>query len=244
MSALYLVRQARHVVSCPPDEITWLDRGLLSGNQDLTLHRSPRCAGLRYVHHRWELFSRDRTYQVYLAPHEPRCPWITRRCGGGPARPAGGPRAALRDAAGGPGGRGLAGQRRHLGAAAADRGPGAAPGGPPRLAGEQPPTQERRCCRRPQARPGSRPPAGSGGARPRLLRPQRRRPDGDGLPLPGVHPRPARPAAGADDGGRHRLRPERRRRGLGLQEAAAGLHLGRARPPASNWPSSCSPTGC
>jgi hypothetical protein len=56
-------------VSCPPDEITWLDRGLLSANQDLTLHRAPRCAGLRYVHHRWELFSRDPTYRVYLAPH-------------------------------------------------------------------------------------------------------------------------------------------------------------------------------
>jgi hypothetical protein len=56
-------------VACPPDEITWLDRGLLSGNEDLTLHRAPRCAGLRYVHHRWELFSRDTTYRVYLAPH-------------------------------------------------------------------------------------------------------------------------------------------------------------------------------
>jgi hypothetical protein len=55
-------------VSCPPDEITWLDRGMLSGNEDLTLHRAPRCAGLRYVHHRWELFSRDTTYRVYLAP--------------------------------------------------------------------------------------------------------------------------------------------------------------------------------
>jgi hypothetical protein len=54
-------------VSCPPDEITWLDRGLLSDNKDLTLHRAPRCAGLRYVHHRWELFSRDTTYRVYLA---------------------------------------------------------------------------------------------------------------------------------------------------------------------------------
>ena len=54
---------------CPPDEITWLDRGLLSGNEDLTLHRAPRCAGLRYVNHRWELFSRDTTYRVYLAPH-------------------------------------------------------------------------------------------------------------------------------------------------------------------------------
>ena len=54
--------------SCPPDEITWLDRRLLSGNEDLTLHRAPRCAGLRYVHHRWELFSRDPTHRVYLAP--------------------------------------------------------------------------------------------------------------------------------------------------------------------------------
>jgi hypothetical protein len=54
--------------ACPPDEITWLDRGLLSGNEDLTLHRAPRCAGLRHVHHRWELFSRDTTYRVYLAP--------------------------------------------------------------------------------------------------------------------------------------------------------------------------------
>ena len=55
-------------VSCPPDEITWLDRRTLSGDEDLTLHRAPRCAGLRYVHHRWELFSRDTTYWVYLAP--------------------------------------------------------------------------------------------------------------------------------------------------------------------------------
>jgi hypothetical protein len=55
-------------VSCPPDEITWLDRSALSDNEDLTLHRAPRCAGLRHVQHRWELFSRDTTYQVYLAP--------------------------------------------------------------------------------------------------------------------------------------------------------------------------------
>jgi hypothetical protein len=53
---------------CPPDEITWLDRGLLSANEDLSLHRAPRCAGLRYVHHHWELFSRDTTYRTYLAP--------------------------------------------------------------------------------------------------------------------------------------------------------------------------------
>ena len=66
---LFLWSAARHEwVSCPPDEITWLDRRTLSGDEDLTLHRAPRCAGLRYVHHRWELFSRDTTYRVYLAP--------------------------------------------------------------------------------------------------------------------------------------------------------------------------------
>jgi hypothetical protein len=58
----------RDWLSCPPDEITWLDRKLLSAGQDPTLHRSPRCAGLRYVHYRWELFSRDTTHKVYLAP--------------------------------------------------------------------------------------------------------------------------------------------------------------------------------
>ena len=61
-------------LACPADEITWLDRGLLSGNEDLTLHRPPRCAGLRYVHHQWELFSRDTTHEVYLAPHEDETP--------------------------------------------------------------------------------------------------------------------------------------------------------------------------
>ena len=53
---------------CPPDEIAWLDRQTLSGNEDQTLHRNPRCPGFRYVHHHWELFSRDTTYRVYLAP--------------------------------------------------------------------------------------------------------------------------------------------------------------------------------
>jgi hypothetical protein len=53
---------------CPPDEIAWLDRQTLSDNADLTLHRNPRCPGFRYVHHRWELFSRDTTYRVFLAP--------------------------------------------------------------------------------------------------------------------------------------------------------------------------------
>jgi len=54
--------------SCPYEEITWLDRALVSGNEDLTLHRAPRCAGLRFVDHGWELFSRDPSHQVYLAP--------------------------------------------------------------------------------------------------------------------------------------------------------------------------------
>jgi hypothetical protein len=53
---------------CPPDEITWLDRRLLSDGRDLTLHRSPRCPGLRHVQHRWELFSRDVSHLVYAAP--------------------------------------------------------------------------------------------------------------------------------------------------------------------------------
>jgi hypothetical protein len=61
-------------VNCPADQITWLDRRLLSGNRDLTLHRPPRCAGLRYVHRQWELFSRDTTHEVYLAPHEDETP--------------------------------------------------------------------------------------------------------------------------------------------------------------------------
>lgn len=61
-------------MSCPDDEITWLDRSLLSGNRDLTLHRPPRCAGLRYVHRQWELFSRDTTHQVYLSPHDDETP--------------------------------------------------------------------------------------------------------------------------------------------------------------------------
>jgi hypothetical protein len=55
-------------VSCPPDVITWLDRSTLSDDEDVTLHRAPRCAGFRHVQHRWELFSRDTTYQVFLAP--------------------------------------------------------------------------------------------------------------------------------------------------------------------------------
>jgi hypothetical protein len=61
-------------VSCPADQITWLDRSLLSGNRDLTLHRPPRCPGLRHVHRQWELFSRDTTHEVYLAPHEDETP--------------------------------------------------------------------------------------------------------------------------------------------------------------------------
>ena len=57
-----------------PDEDRHAAR-LLSGNEDLTLHRPPRCAGLRYVHHQWELFSRDADHSVYIAPYfadEPR----------------------------------------------------------------------------------------------------------------------------------------------------------------------------
>jgi hypothetical protein len=68
MGQLYLWSAARgEWVRCPRDEITWLDRDALSGGKDLALHRAPRCAGIRYVHHRWELFSRDSTHRVFLA---------------------------------------------------------------------------------------------------------------------------------------------------------------------------------
>jgi len=60
--------------SCSPDQITWLDRTTLSAGRDPTLHRSPRCPGLRYVHYRWELFSRDTTHAVYLAPYKDGSP--------------------------------------------------------------------------------------------------------------------------------------------------------------------------
>ena len=55
--------------SCSPDHITWLDRTALSAGQDPTLHRSPRCPGLRHVQYGWELFSRDTSHEVYLAPY-------------------------------------------------------------------------------------------------------------------------------------------------------------------------------
>lgn len=61
-------------LSCLPDEITWLGRDVLSGNRDLTLHRPPRCAGLRYVQRQWELFSRDISHEVYLAPQPDQAP--------------------------------------------------------------------------------------------------------------------------------------------------------------------------
>jgi hypothetical protein len=60
--------------SCSPDQITWLDRATLSAGQDPTLHRSPRCPGLRHVQYRWELFSRDTTHAVYLAPYADGAP--------------------------------------------------------------------------------------------------------------------------------------------------------------------------
>lgn len=59
---------------CSPDQIIWLDRATLSAGRDPTLHRSPRCPGLRYVHYRWELFSRDTTHAVYLAPYKDGSP--------------------------------------------------------------------------------------------------------------------------------------------------------------------------
>ena len=72
---LFLWSTAREEwASCPADEITWLDRGKLSDNEDLSLHRAPRCAGFRHVQHRWELFSRDASHQVFLAPDKDGAP--------------------------------------------------------------------------------------------------------------------------------------------------------------------------
>ena len=61
-------------VPCPPDDITWIGRTLLSGGQDRHLHRGTACAGLRYVAHRWELFNRDTKREIYLARRHPRTP--------------------------------------------------------------------------------------------------------------------------------------------------------------------------
>jgi hypothetical protein len=58
----------REWLNCQLDEVTWLDRQVLSGGKDATLHRPPRCAGFRYVSHCWELFSHDTTYPVYVSP--------------------------------------------------------------------------------------------------------------------------------------------------------------------------------
>jgi hypothetical protein len=58
-------------VSRANDEIIWLDRTLLSTGRDRSLHRPPRCPALRYVHHRWELFSRDTSHPAYVAPFLP-----------------------------------------------------------------------------------------------------------------------------------------------------------------------------
>jgi hypothetical protein len=55
--------------ACPLDEITWLDRQLLSAGSDDTLHRAPRCAGVCYLDHGWELFSRDTTHEVFVRPY-------------------------------------------------------------------------------------------------------------------------------------------------------------------------------
>ncbi len=54
-------------LDCPLDGITWLDRHLLSAGDDPTLHRSPRCAGVRFVDHGWEMFSHDTSHEVYVA---------------------------------------------------------------------------------------------------------------------------------------------------------------------------------
>jgi len=70
MSELLISSEAhQQEVIGQPGEVTWIDRALLSNNTDLTLHRRPRCPGLRYVDHQWELFNRDADHSVYIAPY-------------------------------------------------------------------------------------------------------------------------------------------------------------------------------
>jgi hypothetical protein len=70
MSELLISAQAHpREITCRADEVTWLDRALLSNNTDMTLHRRTRCPGVRYVDHQWELFSRDADHSVYIAPY-------------------------------------------------------------------------------------------------------------------------------------------------------------------------------
>lgn len=58
----------RELLGCPLDETTWLDRGVLSAGDDPTLHRSPRCPGIRYMDHEWGLVNRDSSHEVFVAP--------------------------------------------------------------------------------------------------------------------------------------------------------------------------------
>jgi len=57
----------RELLNCPLDETTWLDRSVLSAGDDPTLHRSPRCPGIRYMDHEWGLVSRDPSHEVFVA---------------------------------------------------------------------------------------------------------------------------------------------------------------------------------
>src|ERR1700757_4725668 len=200
-------------VSCRPDEITWLDRRLLSGDEDLTLHRSPRCAGLRYVHHRWELFSRDSSYPVYLAPHPAPTNTAPTQTGSAALDARGVQQAAQHILPVAPAlhyetlpvvleagtwlvsvGNWVLPLRLELGA---QGGPEPAQPGQDGAAGhgeKAGPGQ-----RRPDP-PGQPAAAGRGPAGPHLPAAQRGGPDGHGVPLPGIHSGPAGPAAGAEDG--------------------------------------------
>jgi len=59
----------RELLSCPLDETMWLDRSVLSVGDDPTLHRAPRCPGIRYTDHEWGLISRDPSHEVFVVPY-------------------------------------------------------------------------------------------------------------------------------------------------------------------------------
>jgi hypothetical protein len=58
----------RQLLNCPLDETTWLDRRVLSAGIDPTLHRAPRCPGVRYMDNQWGLINRDSSHEVFVAP--------------------------------------------------------------------------------------------------------------------------------------------------------------------------------
>ena len=199
MSELLISSEAhQQEVIGQPGEVTWIDRALLSNNTDLTLHRRPRCPGLRYVDHQWELFNRDADHSVYIAPYFADKPRtfrnVRRRASPGDA----GGQVRVRAGALGARARPLADQRGPVGGPpdAGHRGdPARRPGG-----GHPHRVQPRADHPDAAAGPGRGPRPGSAARRgptpwrgPGTTWPARDRAAGHRVLLPGLHPEPVRP---------------------------------------------------